>query len=218
MRYLVGITGQKRSGKDTIAQLMMMQDKLLIKYALADPVKEVAAKFFDWSLDSMYNDDIKEEVDPYWGISRRQATQFIGTEVGRVGFANAYPMFDEVTEDRIWIKKFELKLHNLPARLNMVVPDIRFQNEFNSLSKIKKEYNETILHETNVYEYDNEFFRFVSIGVRRPKTVSDNHASESEIPGLIEQCEYQIDNDGSIDSLKDKVKNIMKMEGMSVYE
>jgi len=214
MRYLVGITGQKRSGKDTIAQLMMMQNRSLIKYALADPVKEVAAKFFDWSLDSMYNDDIKEEIDPYWGISRRQASQFIGTEVGRNGFAIAYSMFNKITGDRIWIKKLELQLYSLEKELSMIVPDVRFHNELESLQQIMKEYNQKVSDDMSLGGY----FRFVSIGVRRPGANSDGHASEVEVPSLIERCKYQIDNDGSIDKLKDAVKDIMHKEEMSVYE
>lgn len=190
---VVGITGYKRSGKDTIAKYIIDHYKRFVKYAFADPVRQAAMAFFGWDLE--YMEKHKEEIDEFWGVSPRQALQFIGTEVGRVGFAQQYPQFQKTTGNDIWIKRLQKFVNSKPSDTNFVVSDMRFHNEFD-----------------HIMFSDN--YRAFTIGVTRPGTGGDLHASEQEIPDLIERCDYQIDNCQSLTELYREINNAMHSEGI----
>lgn len=172
-RIIVALIGHKRSGKDTAA-FFFKKYFAFQKYAFADSVREVCKAFFGWSLDTF--EDNKEEVDPIWGISKRQALQFMGTEVGRRLLPETFPSLKKVIGDEIWIKRFEQTF--LQSTKNFVISDLRFENEFQSVKNLTSK----------------SFF----IGIHRPIIKTDLHESESYIDGLHQQCDFHVDNNSSI--------------------
>ena len=113
MIKLMGLTGKARSGKDTTG------DYLSKKYgyhtfAMAKPIKEACRVIFGWD-DRHLHGDLKEVVDPIYGVTPREAMQKLGTEYGR----------DMINTD-IWAirTKQEIKNNNL-----MVLTDLRYDNE-----------------------------------------------------------------------------------------
>lgn len=110
---IIGITGPAGSGKDTVAQYFVKHFGYT-RYALADPIKETVNALYGWNNRHAFG-DLKEVVDPRWGVSPRYVYQRFGTEVMR-----------ELGGSDFWIKVCEMR-----TRLfrKIVVPDIRFNNE-----------------------------------------------------------------------------------------
>lgn len=191
---VIGVSGRKRSGKDTIGKYIVDHFKRFERYAFADPVREAAMAFFGWSIE--YMEKHKEDIDPFWGISPRQALQCIGTEFGRDGFVSHYPEFERVTGKHIWVKRFLKHVNSKPAGTNFVITDMRFHNEFESIAY-------------------SEDFRTFTIGVIRPELEkTDTHASEMEIDDVVERCDHVIENDHDLSTLYKKLNTIMHSEGL----
>ena len=200
------ISGQKRAGKDTVANYIK-KFVMASRVSFADPVRDVCRAYFGWDEDWLLGEH-KEDIDPYWGISPRQAMQYLGTEVGRVGIAENYPEFKSVTGDKIWIKNAQQKIRDLTDKEYVekfgefkafVVPDMRFLNEYNAMK-----------------EMENEVYKVVTIGVRRGGLESDNHASETEIILVVEKCDYILDNNEGIIDLHKKVHDILINENVEL--
>ena len=107
---LIGIAGQARAGKDTLASYML--DNLAgtwLRSSFADPLKEMLRV-----LGVDCSDNAKAVVSDDYGVTPRHMMQTLGTEWGR-----------NLIDGDIWVKAF--------ARLNagkcVIVPDVRFVNE-----------------------------------------------------------------------------------------
>lgn len=117
---IIGITGYKRSGKDTAARVFEAHG--YVRYAFADPIKIACMSLFDWS--SEFIEAKKEDVDPRWGISPRRAMQLLGTEVFRAAVPDMVPGFTRT----FWIDRMVEKYNRL-GKPDMVVSDVRFPDE-----------------------------------------------------------------------------------------
>ena len=198
------ISGQKRAGKDTISDYIKGQ-VMASRVSFADPVRDVCRAYFGWTEDWLLGKH-KEDIDPYWGISPRQAMQYLGTEVGRVGLAENYPEFKSVTGDSIWIKSAKKNIRvksskeyisNYGKIRAFIIPDMRFLNEYDAMK-----------------EMENEGYKVITIGVRRDGLPSDSHASETEIRYCVEKCDFIIDNNKEISDLEDSVDEIITKSGV----
>ena len=105
---IISLSGRKGSGKSTLANLLTNHGYK--KVSFADKLKELTAELYGWELTSLYDATAKEEILPHpvqWDEtkaqklaklinatkplnsqsrefkSRREALQFIGTEVLR---------------------------------------------------------------------------------------------------------------------------------------
>jgi len=107
---LIGIIGQARSGKDSIANLLPEYTRM----SLADPIKEGLMAAFRWSESMLYGDD-KDSICPVFEISPRKAMQVLGNS------------FRKELRDDIWISILTQRILNYPG--SVVVPDIRHINE-----------------------------------------------------------------------------------------
>ncbi len=114
---LVAMSGKKGSGKDTAAELLVSEG--FERVSFAGPLKEAVRTIFGWS-EQHTDGDLKEEVDPEWGLSPRHAMQRIGTDLVR-GY-----MQD------LWVKGMKRRLQAAwredPTK-KFVVADCRFENE-----------------------------------------------------------------------------------------
>lgn len=79
MRKIIGIAAPARSGKDTVASLLLRHDKVAA-YAFADPLKIGCQALFGLSDEEAWNDSVKENRIPLWGRSPREFFQHIGTD------------------------------------------------------------------------------------------------------------------------------------------
>ena len=112
---IVGISGKKRSGKDTAAEILT-ENYGFESYSLADPMKEAARAIFMFGDEQLYGDR-KEKVDEFWDLSPREVLQNFGTDLFREKFG-----------EEVWLDSMERRLSfYLPEKV--VIPDIRFPNE-----------------------------------------------------------------------------------------
>lgn len=130
---IVGILGFKGSGKDTAAQALV--DDGYVKYAFADPVKDIVATMFDWPREMLSGDTLesrewRELVDPWWSerlgikdFTPRMALTTIGTDVTRNHF-----------HDEAWIANVERRMLNA-GHDKVVITDCRFTNEVALVTK-----------------------------------------------------------------------------------
>ena len=126
MKKIIGITGLKGSGKDTIGDIICKHFDFQ-KVAFADKLKDIVSVLFDWDrkmLSGFTPEDraIREQPDEFWSkkfekeFTPRMALQKIGTEVMRNNL-----------DKSIWVYCLERKLINEDG--NFVITDVRFRNE-----------------------------------------------------------------------------------------
>lgn len=78
---MIGLAARARSGKDTVAGLLLAQSSLLAAYALADPVKMACEVIFGLTQAEAWTDDsLKEKKIALWDRSPRQCFQLLGTD------------------------------------------------------------------------------------------------------------------------------------------
>jgi len=181
---IVGITGYARHGKDTIADVLFALMPHARKLSLAYPMKEACKLIFDWTDAHVYG-ELKDVIDPKWGVSPRQALTTIGTEWGQYCLCK-FPAFKETTGRKLWIKSL---LTNVDDNFgNYIIPDVRFHHEV-----------EEILKQPNSY----------IIKVRRKEySIDTSHESEQDI-----SCIYHnllIYNDSTVESLQERTREIHK--------
>lgn len=116
---IIGITGRKRHGKDTIADYLVAHHGYT-KMAFADPIRDICRDMFGFTAEQFADD--KEAIDDRWGISPRRAMQFIGTDLVR---AHIHELLPDVGED-FWVKCL---MNRVPPGARVVVSDVRFPNE-----------------------------------------------------------------------------------------
>lgn len=102
---IILVTGLKRSGKDTLADYLV-DNRDFGKYSFADPIREICKVAFDWTDEDFTDREKKEMVDPDYGISPRQAMQWIGTEAFQYLIGEKFPLFESKVGRGIWTRKF----------------------------------------------------------------------------------------------------------------
>jgi len=168
---LFGITGKKFSGKDTSVSHL---PSYILRYSFAGPLKDELQKVFSLT-DAQLNDPTQKElIDERYGKSPRQLMQWYGTDVVR-----------KIDED-YWIKRF-LKFYNShDSSVKIIVTDVRFPNEANTIRSLGGEI----------------------IQVSRVNCIGDdNH--ESEQGGFVP--DKVVYNDGTIEELQSKINAILKV-------
>lgn len=124
---LIGIIGAIGSGKDTCADYLI-KNYSYEKLSFAKKVKDVASVVFGWDRDMVEGGtkasrEWREQVDPYWNITPRQALQKIGTE-----------MFRKYIDDNVWVKAVVKEMGtNQYVKSKIVITDCRFENEIQAI-------------------------------------------------------------------------------------
>lgn len=124
MIQVIGITGYARSGKDTLANILV-SDHDFVKLSLAEPLKQVCKIIFSFTIEQLYG-NLKDTVDPRWGFSPRYAMQHLGTELVKNFFG----------ED-IWVKNLKDRINTFIelGYTKFVISDVRFADEIRILQK-----------------------------------------------------------------------------------
>lgn len=139
---LIGISGKKQSGKDTVAGIIAnyLHPAKTIRVGFADALKNELCTMFN--ITRRYLDEHKE--------SFRLIMQGYGTDFRR-----------NLTQQDYWILKLEKTLTELPSDVQyVVVPDVRFLNEAEYIKKlggkmllVERHYNDGIwLPDTHISE------------------------------------------------------------------
>lgn len=183
---IIGVIGFKRSGKDTFADYFVGLCSFK-KYSFAKPLKDGVMAFFGWTEPQMNDPVLKEEIDEFWGISPRQALQWVGTDAMRKALPEAYPLFKQVTDNNIWVKRFERTVSINPG-VDFVIPDVRFQNEVDAIRKQGG----------------------LIIRLHRQSAVPEFIEHASEDVGLLTGIDLHVNNEGSILALHREAGEIYK--------
>lgn len=133
---LIGLSGQKRVGKDTFADYLC-SNYGFTKYAFAGPLKKACQEIFllsEQQVDGIH----KETMDNRWGVSARKIFQKVGTELFREKLSEVIPEMESI-EHNFWIYRFQLwyedfKKNNPEGKV--IVSDVRFPNEAKIINKL----------------------------------------------------------------------------------
>ncbi len=181
--FYIGITGQARVGKDTVASILFDElkccafkrgfDGTVCHYNFTTPIKAALQKMFNWSSHYTYG-DLKDEMTNL-GFTPRKAMQTLGTEWGR-----------SLNKD-LWI---EIAKNNTPNYRFVIIPDVRYDNEADFIR-------------------DNGALIHVSRGYRRLADIDGivGHTSERGVKRMPE--DYFIVNQLDIDTLEDYVCDVL---------
>lgn len=204
-KILLGITGYKQSGKDTIANYLI-QKYSFEKYAFAYPLKEICKCAFNLTEEQLNGKD-KEVKDEFWKTTPRIMMQKIG-DIMR----NNLDFIPEI-KNNYFVKYFE-DYYQKKSPTRLVVSDIRFLNEASSVKKLKgmiikvirKSADEkTDQHISTHATDDNRSYENLTFDL-----LSKSHVSEVEMD-KIKDYNFIIENNGSLEELYQKVDKIMQI-------
>ncbi len=136
---LIGILGKKKSGKDTVANYLI-EKYGFIKYSFADPLKKGLQEFFNLTDEQLYNQDLKEVIDPRWGVSPRKLFQVFGTDIFQKSIRDFLPEL-KINNDpkNHWVNLFKewylSELKKNPS-IKIVISDARFLHEINMIKEL----------------------------------------------------------------------------------
>ena len=99
VRKIIGLAALARSGKDTVASLLL-QHRKVAAYALADPVKIGCQVLFGLTDEEAWSDTVKEDEIPLWRRSPRELFQLTGTDWMRTHNPEHWLMRAELAIDR----------------------------------------------------------------------------------------------------------------------
>ena len=211
---IVGICGFIGSGKDTAADYLVNFHEFR-RESFANTLKDAVSCVFGWDrtlLEGRTKEarEWREQIDAWWAerlampdLTPRWVLQFWGTEVCRRGF-----------HDDIWIASLENKLRN--SQDDVVISDCRFPNEIDAIKRAGgkviwvqrgdlPEWYECALTE-NTTPIDDQWL-LEDAGQLMPQRYPGVHASEWAWIGT--DFDQIVDNNGSIDELFGKLKNLV---------
>ena len=188
---IIGLIGQKRVGKDTVANIIKELEPDYRTIALADPIKDIARIMFNFNEKQLYDAE-KDEIDTRWNIKPREFFEQFGTEIMQFDIYKYLPALENVVPQRkFWVLSL---LSKIKENDKVIITDIRGQHELEEIVKA----------------YPNAKF----IRIIRP-SVSSNvgtnlHITQQE-PDMIasEWITNTVVNDSTIDDLQVKIKKIM---------
>lgn len=207
---LIAVSGFIGSGKDTVANYLTTFHGFK-KESWAGSLKDAVSSVFGWDRElvdgtTKYSREWREQVDQWWadrlnipGLTPRWILQQWGTEVCRNNFHND-----------IWVASVENKLRQ--SKDDIVLTDTRFPNELNTIKKLGGTtirvnrgplpdwYNDAIAANAGP---KNMTWALSTDRLRRLGI----HPSEYSSVGLT--YDYEIENDGTIDELHEKIRMII---------
>lgn len=199
---IIGICGFQSSGKDIIADYLIKEHGF-IKLSFASTLKDIISIIFGWprdKLEGLTSEDRqwREQVDNWWSntlqipqLTPRYVMQYFATDL----FRNQFHI-------DIWVKIVENKLNTILESVNgknIVISDCRFGNEINMIIRLGGKI-------IQVYRDPPYWFDKYRQG-ETPNEMKNIHCSEIEWIRCYR--DYDVDNDGSIEELYLKIKDIL---------
>lgn len=125
---ILGMGCKAQVGKDTAADYLMDKDSSFAKVAFADKLKQVCMLLFGLTHEQCYGPkEVKETVDPRYGMSPREIMQKVGD-----GMRKIYPSIWIDTVFYSTIPELEKEGYS-----NFVISDVRYPNEGDRLKEIE---------------------------------------------------------------------------------
>ncbi len=191
---IIGLSGIQGAGKDTVGEILV-NEYGFVKLSFASALKDAVSALFGWSRDLLEGATEesrvwRETVNEYWAektnmpdFTPRKALQYIGTDLLRNHLCK--DIWACIVESKI------IQMTKLNPNINIVITDCRFTNEFAILKKFDN---------AQIVKVERDF-------LNNPSIITQTHSSE------IEWKDYKFDvilpNNGSIDELKDSIKNLI---------
>jgi hypothetical protein len=203
---IIGVVGFIGSGKGTAGDIL--KDMGFTPISFAKGVKDITAEMFGWPRhllegDTQHSREWREKPDKFWSyefekdFTPRLALQLMGTEVGR-----------NVFHQDFWVIKLKNYIDNSPEQ-NYVITDVRFKNE---IDFINRQGGILIELQRGITPHWYEIARKANRGDEHAEswmqTQSGIHESEWRWVGA--NIDHVIENDGSLEELKVKIKNCLK--------
>lgn len=220
MSRLIGLGGKLRAGKDAVGDYLESQQGF-VKLGMSDALNEALLALNPWITYEQpegvetfdvyrpplrYRDihDLVGYVEAKKNPEVRRLLQVLGTEVGR-----------NMIDQDVWVKIAEKKILDLWSQgKDVVITAIRFPNELDMISRLQG---------TSVWIERPEALRIDSNGLESstgtltPKSKSQvrrmeastisGHASENSVSEDL--FDYEIQNDGTLDELYQKVDDVL---------
>jgi dephospho-CoA kinase len=181
---IIAITGLCRSGKDEIANYLAQNHRFKL-CKVASALKQAIKVIFNMT-DDQVEGHLKEVVDDRWGISPRQALQFIGTDIMQYKIQELLPHIGR----SFWIRQLCESISYDPS-MRIAISDIRF---FHEVEELKKQFpNQVVVLKV-----------IRNIALSRYKI---DHPSEIEWQYIKE--DILVENNDTISDLHSKVKDAL---------
>lgn len=201
---LIGIHGHAGVGKDTIGAYLHATYQNVYGESFAGPLKDACSEAFGIDREEFDDQDLKNVINEYWGVSPRMIAQFVGTELFREHVDVLLHSGNSFQSKRIgqnfWI-------HRLAGRLTgalneyksapytpgdcVVISDVRFQNEYDWIIA-----NEGIVIHVTRPGYTG------NVGIQ-------GHASEAGISFHTPEATYYVSNHSTLAWLYEQVDDIV---------
>lgn len=183
---IIGLSGKKCVGKDTVADIIINSTANSCKIGFADALYREVATMMLQADNFKINEESIEDKITYIKNNKshfRTLLQWWGTDYRRKFFGDNY-----------WIEKCIDKIKLLPSESLVVVPDVRFINEFEAIKKL-----------------GGTVWR-----IYRPHSPNetDNHSSETELSSYINYFDETIINNGTLQDLEQRVMLFLKQENL----
>jgi len=203
---IIGVCGFIGSGKDTAADYLVNFHEFR-RDSFAATLKDAVSAVFGWNRELLEGRtkearEWREQVDPWWSkkldmpdLTPRWVLQYWGTEVCRKGF-----------HDDIWIASLEARLRN--SRDNIVISDCRFPNEIKAIKQAGGKVIWVQRGELPSWHIMAAKANHGDIFAKEKLKHLGIHASETAWVGT--EFDAVINNNGSIDSLYDQLKNVVQ--------
>lgn len=179
---IIGLLGKKGSGKTTVENYLHEKWNYH-RLAFADALKKTILLWYPQLTENhLHDQELKEmKLESLGGKSPRQLMQSIGTELVR-----------QQWDEEIWVNIVKRKIGQLKeTNQNIVVSDVRMENEFDMLSQFNM----------------SEKVIFLRIHRDDRQVKYDSHSTENqqmESPLIVE-----IDNNGSLEDLHRAIDEII---------
>jgi hypothetical protein len=195
---IIGFVGKNRVGKDTSADFLInivreIDKNIEIKrYALADPIKDIARIMFNFSEDQLYGTG-KDIIDSRYDIKPRDFFQKFGTEIMQFDIYNYLPSLkNNIPTREFWIQLLLQKIHyELETNSNklIIITDVRGNHEARRIV------------ENGGY----------LIQIIKPIHNDNNHITQLEVDCIEDKYIYNtIQNSSTLENLKQQIKLIYK--------
>ena len=188
---IIGLTGKKRTGKDTIANYLNLK-YMVTNLALAGPLKEMCKVLFNWTDEHVYG-NLKETIDPIWEVSPREVLQWFGTEVMQHMLPDRFSAYEKLIGRRHWvnllISQMDITRDMFSSQKSIVITDIRFPHEVLGLQDYAEKKSTT----------------FLVIRLNRNTGFTDTHPSETKIDDVFP--DFELENNGTYEELYEKFNN-----------
>jgi len=190
---IIGLIGQKRVGKDTVANLIKELDPEYRTMALADPIKDIARIMFNFTEAQLFDAE-KDHLDQLWNIKPREFFEQFGTEIMQFDIYKYLPNLEtRVPQRKFWVYSLLTKIK--PGE-KVIITDVRGQHELEEI--IRKYPNAKFIKITRPIINGSCTTPIQHITQLEPYQISDEYITHSIV------------NDGTLDELRCKVCEIMK--------